>query len=79
MSQRLTYTIRQYLTRKGNAGMATLCVEMDRTSQTILRWLRVGFPSAHDAYKLAVAAGCTEEEALDLANECFPQEAKRTA
>lgn len=42
---------------------------------TLRRWIRDGFPNAQGRYKLALACGCSEEEALEIAKECLPKAA----
>lgn len=50
-----------------------LALAVDRDAQTIYRWLQnEKVPSAHEAYQLALTCGLSEEEALELAKECFP-------
>ena len=59
--------------------MAKLSMAAGRSQRTIERWLQKGFPSSHDAYNLALACGVGKGEALEMANECFPEANKRTA
>lgn len=53
-----------------------LCRAIGKSDQTLLRWLREGFPEAHDAYSLALACGLNEQDALAVARECVPDVAK---
>lgn len=53
-----------------------LCQAIGKSDQTLLRWLRDGFPEAHDAYSLALACGLNEQDALAVARECVPDVAK---
>jgi hypothetical protein len=73
MSKRLQEVVDEYLIKNGPAGKAELCRAVGRSVPTLDRWLKDGPPTAHDAYTLAKGAGCTDEEALALAGECFPR------
>lgn len=79
MSSRLRKTIETLLVKKGPAAKVGLCEAIERSEQTLNRWLRDGVPTAHEAYKLALACGCTDEEALALAAEECPSEEAREA
>lgn len=58
----------------GRPERLRLAVAIGRHEQTLDRWLRNGaIPSTPDAYKLAVAAGFTEGEALEIAKEGSPE------
>lgn len=70
MSGRLKDAVEQYLTKRGSAvGKAELCAAVGKGEATLRRWLKDGVPTSHDAYTLAKACGCTEDEALHLARE----------
>lgn len=70
MSRRLKETVEQYLTKKGSAvGKAELCAAVGKGEATLRRWIKDGVPTSHDAYALALACGCTEDEALLIAKE----------
>jgi transcriptional regulator with XRE-family HTH domain len=69
MTQRIRTLLEQHLAKHGRAGKAQLCQVVEKSENTLNRWLRDGIPSAHDAYKLALACGCSEKEALRLARE----------
>lgn len=80
MSRRLIEQIEQLKMRKGPAvGMATLCAAVGKSERTLQRWFKYGVPTAHDAYRLALACECTDREAQALARECFPLAKRRTA
>lgn len=79
MNDKLRNAIGRYTTIHGRGeGLLLLANRVGRDFRTVQRWLKRGAPSAHHAYKLAVAAGCTEAEALAIAEECFPK-GQRTA
>lgn len=75
MSKKLLEQIRLLEMERGMEGRAALCAAVGKSERTLLRWLKVGVPTAHDAYRLALACRCTPEEARALASECFPEEA----
>lgn len=79
MSSRLKDVVKAYLSEKGETAKAQLAVSLKRHQATIERWIRDGVPSAEDAYSLALACGCSEEDALELAKECILEEAKESA
>lgn len=59
--------------------VADLMRATGRSDRTIRRWVKDGFPTSYDAYTVALACGCKEAEALALALECFPAEARKSA
>ena len=79
MSERLRSIVDDYLTKHGVAGKAHLCIAIDRSEVTLWRWRNEGVPSTREAFKLAVACGLNEEEALKLAKEECPSEEAREA
>ena len=40
-----------------------------KSERTLLRWMKQGVPSPEQAFKLARACGCSEKEALALAEQ----------
>lgn len=76
MSKRLQKVLTDYLIKTGNRGKAQLCKAVKKSPVTVDRWLRDGLPTAHDAYLVALACGCTQGEALALAKDSFPDVAK---
>jgi hypothetical protein len=57
-----------------------LCRNLEMSERTLLSWIQKGPPTANDVVALALACGCNEGEAWELARECFPSGAKlRTA
>jgi hypothetical protein len=76
MSYRVLDVLNRYLTINGPRGRARVEKMMGIHRTTLFRWRRDGIPKEHEAYRLALACGCTEDEALALACE-QPQEAKR--
>lgn len=79
MSSRLRKKIETLMVKKGPAGKVELCQAIDRSERTLDRWLKDGVPTAHEAYRLAVACGCTDEEALQIASEECPSGAAQGA
>jgi hypothetical protein len=81
MSQRLREVLQKILIKEGEAGKKRLAKAVGRTStKTIDRWLKDGVPKAHYAYKLALQCGCSEEDALKMAQEeCASEVARETA
>jgi hypothetical protein len=80
MSNRLKERIERMEKELGRVQARTkLCQAIGKSERTLLSWLQKGVPTANDAVTLALASGCTEGEAWDLARECFPLKARRTA
>lgn len=77
MSERLQQVLKDFIIKNGSKGKAELCAAVSKSPVTVDRWLRDGLPTAHDAYLVALACGCTQEEALDLAKDSFPDEATK--
>lgn len=76
MSKRLEELVQVYLIKNGQGdAMASLASMTGKSEETIRRWIRDGFPNATGRYKLALACGCSEEEALEIAKECLPKAA----
>jgi hypothetical protein len=78
MGRRLKEVIERYLVKNGSEGKTQLSLTLHKAPRTIDRWLKDGITSAHNAYKLALACGCSEEEALELSKECSSRP-RRTA
>ncbi len=77
MSERLIKIVNDALVKN---GMKELSEKSDLSPGAIHKIASGGrIPRRRSAYKLAVAAGCSEEEALALAYECSPEANKRTA
>lgn len=80
MTKSIRASVQQYIIKHGRVGKAQLCEAVNKSERTLDRWLNNGFPSAHDAFKLALACGLKEREALRLAREeSLPEVAKETA
>jgi hypothetical protein len=61
--------IDQMMTEKGApVVMAALTKAVNKSDRTVRRWFKKGVPTSHDAYLLALACGCSEQEALALAS-----------
>jgi hypothetical protein len=61
--------IQQFLV-KDDAGMTKLALAVRKHQGTVQRWINNGrIPVANDRLKVALACGCSEEEALALASE----------
>ena len=78
MNERLRQKIDRVLIEQGAEGKARLSKAVKRSERTFERWLRQGIPTQHDAYKLALACGCTRNQALALACE-EPEAVRETA
>jgi transcriptional regulator with XRE-family HTH domain len=83
MSERLRKKIQEYLIRTdGNAKMK-LCAAADISQSTLDNALgkrkKSKPPTADTVYRLALACGCSEEEALALASECTSMRVRETA
>lgn len=75
---RLIKRMNDYVTVNGMAGKARLSEATNTNMRSVERWLSGQIvPSAQKRYQLALACGCTHEEALDIAQEL--PEAKETA
>jgi hypothetical protein len=79
MSRSLLKWVDEFLRREGPGSKGVLCRAIGRSERTLDRWLKNGVPTAHDVYKLAVTCGCSDEEALEISRECFPEAARETA
>lgn len=80
MSGRLHELLIRVLTEKGTTnGKKKLGQKVGKSGRTIHRWLKEGIPTTHDAYMLALACGCTKDEALVLANEGHGESAKKAS
>jgi len=69
MSTGIKALIAEYITKHGRPGKAQLCVAVGKSENTFNRWLKEGIPTAYDAFKIALACGLEEPEALRLARE----------
>lgn len=66
---RLINKMREHIAVNGMAGKADLCKAANRGMRSVETWL-AGKPVPETLrYKLALACGCTHEEALELAQE----------
>lgn len=61
--------VENFIVKHGRVGKAQLCDAVGKSELTLDRWRKNGVPDAHDAFKLALACGCEEQEALRLARE----------
>ena len=79
MSKRLLGLIQQFL-MKEEQGAAKLALAVKKHQGTIQRWINAGrVPNSRDRYRLALACGCSHEEALQLADEGSSEAARETA
>lgn len=78
MSGRLVELMQQMILKEGQVGKAKLSQAAARGERMIDRYIKgESAPSADVAYRLALACGCTDEEALKLAKlECPSDVAK---
>lgn len=80
MSERLVQAIRDVLLKEGETGKGRLADVIGRQTRMIERYVdKVASPSQGNAYKLAVACGLGEEDALAIAKECASVASQRTA
>ena len=74
MSDRLVEMINSVILKEGKKGKLRLAMTIDRGEQMIDRYIaKEASPSQNNAYKLALACGCSEREALKIADECPPR------
>jgi hypothetical protein len=68
MSKQLKGIVEQFITKHGRVGKAQLCEAINRDEKTLDRWLKNGIPDRHarSVFKLALACGLNEEDALKL-------------
>lgn len=71
--------IQKYLIKAGRNGMAQLSIDSGLSISTLRKTLSGHIPLGDNTYRLALACGCTEEEALNLAKECPSKTARETA
>lgn len=75
MSNHLINKIKQFAI-KDEHMMAKLAMVVGKHQGTVERWVNAGrIPMAKDRYKVALALGCSEDEALALADEELSQAA----
>lgn len=67
MSERLRELAKQHIVKNGRVGKAQLCDAVGKSERTLDRWLENGVPNDHYAFKLAKALGCSDSEALRMA------------
>lgn len=66
----------QMFLAKDKAAMAKLAVAVEKDQATVRRWIKNNrIPYSHDRCTIALACGCSEEEAVELALDT--SEAKR--
>lgn len=77
MSKRLKGMIETVLVKEGRtAGKKRLAEAVGKKPLTVWRWIKTGhIPEPQDRYLIALACGCSDKEALDIAQEL--PEAKR--
>lgn len=67
MSKQLLGKIREFLA-KDRAAMARIAVAVEKDQATVRRWINANrIPNSNDRYKVALACGCSEIEAVELA------------
>lgn len=67
MSKRLLGKIREFQAKE-KAAIAKLAVAVEKDPVTVRRWLNANrIPDSHDRFKIALACGCSEAEAVELA------------
>lgn len=72
--------IETYLIQAGKNGPSKLAIEAQCSLRIVYSIKNDGhIPRAELAYRLALACGCGDEEALALAKECSSETARETA
>lgn len=74
MNQRLRELVEVFLVKTGKArtkAKAELAAKIGINPITLDKWIHTGFPDAIKSYKTALACGCSEAEALEIAKECL--------
>jgi hypothetical protein len=83
MSDRLREIIQCHLVKAGKEGRARLCLEAEISLSTLSGYLgkraHQSTPRPETAYRVALACGCTQEEALELSKECSSEAKENTA
>lgn len=68
---RLIQLMNDMVVREGSQGRMRMALAIDRGERMVRRYLNgESIPSQKTAYRLALACGCTDEEALAVAREC---------
>lgn len=80
MSERLIQAMKDVLLKEGETGKGRLADAIGRQTRMIERYVdKSQTPTESNAYKLAVACGLSEEDALAIAKECGPADDHQTA
>lgn len=70
MSRRLIEVMKEFLVKEGQIGKAKLALAVGRGDRMVDRYLKgQSIPSRNQAYRLALACGCNERDALALAGD----------
>lgn len=75
MSERLKTLVNDALIKKGAKALCDASGLTENSIREIANGDRV--PHRRNAFKLALACGCGEQEALTLARECLPKRATK--
>lgn len=63
--------MKQAVIKEADAAKSRMCISTGKSLRTIQRYLDgASNPGQSTCFKLALACGCSEEEALDIASEC---------
>lgn len=76
---KLMNKVTETITKMGDMGKEKLAVKAGVSPSTVRSVANGHVPLPKNAYRLALACGCTDEEALELAKECSSDRAKDTA
>lgn len=79
MSKRLVELIDKTLLKMGKNGLEKLAIQSGLSPSSVRNAKRTGHLSLGNGYKLALACGCSDEEALSIAKECSSDQATDTA
>lgn len=76
MSKRLMEKIERYLVTE-ESGVTKLALAVNKHQGTVQRWITARrIPGARDRYNIALACGCTDEEAFEFSKESLSEAMK---
>jgi hypothetical protein len=71
--------VRNEVIRVGKSGAMKVAFKADCSPRMVYNVIEGHIPGQVTAYRLALACGCSEEDALKIAKECSSERAKETA
>lgn len=75
-SERLKEQVDKYVTKHSRTHLSAA---IGVSESQLSRWLKNGVPNRNKAFRLALACGCSEEEAHEIAKEECPSEIGKEA